>query len=103
MAVPCGALLSSARVFYHAESLRNFARDTVPPGTFEELQDEIHAGVVELAVSHHPDAFACVNAVTQAATQLALTASGLINVVKIQDRRGICHELANDDRLTWRK
>jgi hypothetical protein len=89
--------------FYHAESLRNFARDTVPSGTFEDLQEEIHAGVVELAASPHSDAFLCVNAVTQAATQLALTANGLISVVKVQDRRGICHQLANDDRLKWRK
>jgi hypothetical protein len=89
--------------FYHAESLRNFARDTVPTGTFEDLQDEIHAGVMELAASPHPDALVRVNAVTQAATHLALTASGLISVVKIQDRRGICHQLANDDRLKWRR
>ena len=32
-------------LFYHAESLRNFSRDTVPPGTFEELQSEVFSGV----------------------------------------------------------
>lgn len=89
--------------FYHAESLRNFARDTVPPGTFEELQDEVHAGIVDVAASTHVDALACVNSVTLAATQLALTANGLISVVKIQDRRGICHQLANTDRLKWKQ
>ena len=34
--------------FYHAESLRVFARDTVPAGTFESLQDDIHSGVIDV-------------------------------------------------------
>ena len=89
--------------FYHAESLRNFARDAVPPGTYEDLQEEVHAGVVELEAAPQPDAFFRVNAVTQAAAQLSLTANGLISVTKVQDRRGICHQLANEDRLHWVK
>lgn len=31
--------------FYEAESLRVFARDSVPPGTFESLLDDIHGGL----------------------------------------------------------
>lgn len=89
--------------FYQAESLRNFARDTVPPGTFESLQDEVHAGIVDIAEAVHEDGLACLTAVTHAATMLPLTENGLISVVKIQDRRGICHQLANVDRLKWKK
>ena len=33
--------------FYEAESLRVFARDSVPPGTFESLLDDIHDGVID--------------------------------------------------------
>jgi hypothetical protein len=90
-------------VFYHAESLRNFARDTVPSGTFEDLQDEVHAGVVEVEAAPHVDGLVRLNAVTQAAALLPLTANGLISVTKVQDKRGICHQLANDDRLHWKK
>ncbi|WP_084618616.1 ABC-three component system protein [Thalassobaculum salexigens] len=90
-------------VFYHAESLRNFARDNVPQGTFEDLQDEVFAGVIDVESATHDDGFSRVNAVTQAAAQLPLTANGLISVTKIQDKKGICHQLANDDRLTWVK
>lgn len=90
-------------LFYHAESLRSFARDSVPPGTFEELQDEIHSGVVDVSFEQHEDAYARLNAVTKAASSLALTANGLISVVKIQDRRGICHQLANDNKLVWKQ
>lgn len=89
--------------FYHAESLRNFARDTVPPGTFEDLQSEVYAGVVDVENAAHQDGYARLNAVTQAATQIQLTSNALISVTKVHDRKGICHQLANEDRLRWRK
>ena len=90
-------------VFYHAESLRNFARDNVPQGTFEDLQDEVHAGVIEIESAAYADGLSRVNAVVQAAAHLPMTANALISVTKIQDKKGICHQLANDDRLRWVK
>lgn len=89
--------------FYHAESLRVFARDTVPPGTFESLQDDIHGGVVDVHDAAHDDGYACVCAVTKAARELQITANVLITRTKPQDRDGICHQLANEDRLRWTK
>ncbi|SHN72390.1 ABC-three component system protein [Desulfovibrio litoralis] len=90
--------------FYYAESLRNFARDSVPVGTFEELQGEVHAGVVDVAESsQHKDSLDRVNAVTSAAISMQLTSNPLIQVTKAQDRKGICHQLANEDRLIWKK
>lgn len=89
--------------FYHAESLRVFARDTVPPGVFESLQDDIYAGVVDVHDSiDHPDGFQRVCAVTKAARELQLTENALISRAKPQDRDGVCHQLANEDRLTWK-
>jgi hypothetical protein len=89
--------------FYHAEALRNFARDTVPPGTFEDLQSEVYAGVADVEAKEHKDALVRLDAVTHAAQELHLTSNALLTVVKVQDRRGICHQLANEDRLTWKK
>lgn len=90
--------------FYHAEALRNFARDTVPTGTYEDLQDEVYDGVVDVEASDaHADGYARLNAVTQASAELQLTSSPLISVVRVPDRKGMCHQLANDNRLTWRK
>ncbi|MGE0677193.1 ABC-three component system protein [Pseudolabrys sp.] len=87
--------------FYHAESLRVFARDTVPPGTFESLQDDIHAGVSDVHAADHDDGYQRVIAVTKAARELEITENALITRAKPQDRDGICHQLANDDRLDW--
>jgi hypothetical protein len=44
--------------FYSAEALRNFARDTVPDGTFEDLQSEVYAGVVEIEQASHSTSMA---------------------------------------------
>lgn len=89
--------------FYHAESLRVFARDSVPEGTFESLQDEIHSGVVDICEAEHPDGFIRVCAVTQEARKLSLASNPLISRAKLQDVEGICHQLANEDRLKWTK
>jgi hypothetical protein len=87
--------------FYHAESLRNFARDTVPQGTFETLQDEIYHGVVDVCEGTHVNGFNRMSATITQAAQVALSSNPLASSIQTQDRQGICHQLANDDRLTW--
>jgi hypothetical protein len=87
--------------FFHAESLKNFARDSVPIGTFESLQSEIHSAVVDTCEEEHEHGFARMKAVIDHANAINLTENGLIQVTKSQDRRGICHQLANQNKLTW--
>jgi hypothetical protein len=89
--------------FYHAESLRVFVRDKVEPGTFESLQDEIYHGVVDTCDAVHPDGYERVLAVTAAAQTLPIDAHPLAPSTFVQDKRGICHQLANVDRLKWTK
>lgn len=88
--------------FYHAESLRIFARDSVPPGTFESLQEDIYTGVIDTHDSAHADGFERVRAVTKAARDMQITANALIARSMPADRDGICHQLANEDRLRWK-
>ncbi len=89
--------------FYQAESLRVFARDTVPHGTFEKLQDNIYDGVIDVHDAEHPDGYERVRKVTQAAREVQITANVLITRTEPKDRDGICHQLANEDRLRWIK
>lgn len=53
--------------FYSAESLRVFSRDTLPPGEFEKLQEEIHSGIRDEIRAHHPDGYRRVVAVVKTA------------------------------------
>lgn len=87
--------------FYHAESLRNFARDTVPKGTFEALQNDVLQGVVDVCESNHKDGLARMRATLAQSAQLSITSSPLSGVLRIQDKQGICHHLANGDFLIW--
>lgn len=87
--------------FYKAESLRLYARDQVPPGTFEKLQDDIYSGVIDLAEADHPNGFARLGSVLSHVGQLDLNRHKLITVSDNDDRKGVCHQLANVDRLTW--
>jgi hypothetical protein len=89
--------------FYHAESLRVFVRDKVEPGTFESLQDQIYHGVADTCDADHADAYQRVVAVTGAAQNLPIDAHPLAPSTFLQDKHGICHQLANGDRLKWTK
>ncbi|MFB9181541.1 ABC-three component system protein [Dactylosporangium sucinum] len=87
--------------FFSAESLRAFARDSVRPGTFERLQDEVYHAVVETHERNFSDGMERLTSVLEKAAGLTLTSSALISVSDPLDKRGICHQLANVDRLKW--
>jgi len=89
--------------FYHAESLRNFSRDTVPPGVFEDLQKDIYDGVVDTCESQHKCDMTRVSATMGQAANVIVDASPLASVTRPRDKQGICHQLVNDNRLSWSK
>ena len=80
------------------------ARDSVPDGTFEALQNDMHSGVVEVAEAPHTSGMDRLREVLTASTQVQLDGHAvLMSVSRPDDRKGICHQLANEDRLTWVK
>ena len=87
--------------FYSAEALRNFSRDTVPEGTFDALQEEVFQGVVDISEATHPSGFDRMKATVAQAALVSSTSNALAPATRVQDRQGICHQLANEDRLTW--
>lgn len=89
--------------FYHAEALRNFARDTVPEGTFAQLQEEVFQGVIDICENSHPNGYGRMTAVVTQAANVVSTSNPLSPATNVQDRQGICHQLANEDRLKWVK
>lgn len=89
--------------FYNAESLRNFSRDTVPAGTFEQLQQDVLDGVVEVCEGDYAHGRARMRATLTQAANLPLAGSPLVSVTQNGDKQGICHQLANTDALKWVK
>ncbi|MBN8455301.1 ABC-three component system protein [Accumulibacter sp.] len=95
---------NDARVeFYSAEGLRTFSRDTLPPGEFERLQDEMHSGIKDDLRGEHADGYRRLVAVVRTARILPLASHALISRIHNRDRGGICHQLANDGKVRWVK
>ena len=94
----------SRREFYSAESLRSFSRDTLPVGSFEVLQQEIHDGIRDELRHPSYNGYQRVLAVVKSARQLAITSHPLLPRMNVRDRGGVCHQLANDhDDIRWVK
>lgn len=93
-----------ARVeFYSAEGLRTFSRDTLPQGEFEKLQDEVYSGIKDDERGDYADGYRRVLAVVKTARALQLTCNPLTTRIHTRDRGGICHQLANDEKVRWVK
>lgn len=90
-------------LFYSAESLRNFARDRTPPRTFDALQDDVYHGVIDVCEATHADALERLRSTISMAGSVDVGGNALVSVTRVADKQGICHQLANDDRLTWMK
>ncbi|MDP3720070.1 MAG: hypothetical protein Q8T13_20100 [Acidobacteriota bacterium] len=90
--------------FYSAESLRTFSRDTLPPGAYERLQDDLHTGIADdLRDDRHEDGYRRVVAVVKTARLLPLTSHAVHGRMSMRDRGGICHQMVNDQKFRWVK
>lgn len=93
-------LLSRAS-FYSAEALKQFSRDHLPENEYWRLQEEIEDGVQETYLGQHDNGYQKVVEVTKAAINLPITDHPLLSVLQPPDRRGICHQLVDMDKLKW--
>ncbi|WP_405763816.1 hypothetical protein OG539_43630 [Actinacidiphila glaucinigra] len=97
-------LARQREAFFHAEALRLFARDSVPDATYEAIEEDLYEAVIEIEDDDHDDGYDRLKAVlTAAAAHKPNSYNILAPVVKVIDLKGMCHHLANNDRLTWCK
>ena len=87
--------------FYHAEALRNFSRDTVPEGTYEQLQEEIFQGVVDICEDDHDSGLERMKSTVSQAARVSTHSTPLASVTGVADKQGICHQLVDNKRLSW--
>ena len=94
--------LSRSREYFHkAEQLRNFSRDTLPPGVFEAYKAEIYSGTIDITDEEHANGFKCVKEVEKEARKLSMASNPLSVCSDGNDRVGTCHHLANEGKLSW--
>lgn len=87
--------------FHYAEQLRNFSRDSLPLYTFEDFQNEILSAVIDICESDHADGFTRVKMVESEARKVVISSNPLKDVSLVNDRHGVCHQLANDKKMKW--
>lgn len=87
--------------FHYAEQLRNFYRDSLPTNTFEDFQEEIYDGIIDIVEDYHDNAFQKIKEVEKQASNLQITSNPITAVSIINDRKGICHQLVNNNKIKW--
>jgi hypothetical protein len=87
--------------FFDAEAFAHTYRDQTEPGTVENFQDEIHDSVRPVLLKAHKDGF---ERLAESMQQAGVTqpASILAPQAKVRVKQGVCHQLANNDRLRWK-
>ena len=88
--------------FYFAETIREFAKDNLPDGfEYQTIQTEVFDGVIDTVEAEHNTALDRVNATTDTASTLSIGEHPLKPYLKSQSLKGICHQLVNDEQITW--
>lgn len=90
--------------FFHAESLRVFARESVPEETYKAIEKNLYDAVVDIEDRDYPSGQHRLDAVMDAAAAHSPNPHNILSsVVEVIDLKGLCHHLANDHKLTWCK
>lgn len=87
--------------FHNAEQLRNFSRDTLGPDTFADLQEEIYQRIADIADENIKNGFTKAKKVEAAAMDVPIESNPLKARCLVPDKRGICHQLVNDNKFQW--
>ena len=93
-------------LFYSAEFLRRYVQDIFVDGDvpFDDLKKEIFSAVEDIVLCDYPCPEDRMRKTLSAAVGANTSANILdyqLHMVKNDDRRGVCHHLANDDVIYW--
>jgi hypothetical protein len=88
--------------FFAADAFNRYYRDSVAPEDLASVRTALYHAVFDVERASHADALARANAVM---SQAAVTqvSGALAKYARVSVKQGICHHLANDGELQWRK
>lgn len=96
---------NSRNCFFSAESLKQFSRDNLPPNVnaFGDLKDEVHATIRNIILMEQSNGFTRLLNSSQAAITAQYLNNPLCMEIKAKDKEGVCHHLANENKVKWVK
>lgn len=96
--------LERARInFFSAESLELFSRDAFPAGCYQKLKEECHEGVHSVVRQKHDDGYQRFLQVSTHSVKIPYDSHPLRHFLQTSDRKGLCHQLVNDQKFKWIK
>ncbi|MEK5505717.1 ABC-three component system protein [Paenibacillus sp. FSL P4-0113] len=91
--------------FYSAESLKRSIRDIFAnEDHFGVLKSEMHSGIKDFMKSDFKDGYKKLIKTMHESTRVNLSVSIIdreLHFITNEDRKGICHHLANEDQINW--
>lgn len=96
-----GHFEDARKSFYKAEELRMLNRDSLPDGIFENLKENIYDGVSSQSRKEFDDGYEKVLAIESEAGKIPIESNPLKDACQTIDKKGLCHHLVNDEKLTW--
>ncbi|MEU0915062.1 hypothetical protein OG968_35725 (plasmid) [Streptomyces althioticus] len=97
-------LARQREAFFHADALRVFARESVPEATYKKIETNLYNAVVDIEDRDYNCGHDRLDAVLDAAAAHQPNPHNILApVVEVIDLKGLCHHLANDNKLTWCK
>jgi len=88
--------------FFEADAFKRFYRDNTVPEDLDAFEKDIYYGVIDTHDSEHASALSRLNAVMAQAAAVH-PAGTLAKHARVPVKQGVCHHLANEDRLKWRR
>jgi hypothetical protein len=90
--------------FYSAEALKEFARDNLPDNSyFIDILKQFFDGLQVVLYEPHVDGFSRMLAAHKLSTTLQIDSNALRDVIRSNDRVGMCHQLSNEGKIKWIK
>ncbi|WP_215396303.1 ABC-three component system protein [Rheinheimera oceanensis] len=94
---------SARKNFYAAEGLEKFSRDWLPENSYDDLVEECYEAVSATVRSKYENGYVRYLETNAHATKITYDSHPLRPYIKIQDKKGMCHQLVNSSRIKWVK
>lgn len=91
----------SRKSFYKVEELRILTRDNLPEEVFDNFKEDIYNGVINTVEKTFQNGFERVKAVEDKSVEINIESNPLREVCETIDKKGVCHHLVNDEKISW--
>tara|TARA_B110000971_G_scaffold209551_1_gene235810 strand:+ start:482 stop:1651 length:1170 start_codon:yes stop_codon:yes gene_type:complete len=94
---------SARRNYYWADGLEEFSKDWLPIVCYKELLDECYETISPVIKSDHKNGYERYLKVSAQAAVTNYSSHPLHHYIKVQDKKGLCHHLVNEEKVRWVK